>query len=473
MITAPILLLLWMQVQAPATGVCVGDGAVDCWLAKGLASAFGAEIETDDARKQTLLEDAASDFEQALALDPSRGATLNNLAQVDAGLGRDADARQLFERAVALDVPLRPFYRRNFGDFLAARGEWDRAIDQYRGALEEQLSDLQAHESLMAVLSQHRPEAIPDYLRFLLDRSQWILAGEVALSRLQAMPTEEYLSFLAASRAGQTTSPDQLLPQSVVDVLQSLAGHPQLGEGARELLALREGGDFDPASFSWWAERPGPSQVFRSLARSFGDSQRQAGRAASAKDYYQLAVLLTQEEPDLVSFRRMLELPSAIEDVQSIDRLASWNERSLRKHGAPSRTDLYRYRHDLGLHYASLKKWADCGCPTSGIYQLELAIPSADITKCPEDDPPFDPRIYFELARGYLATGRDSEASQVLSEVGGAMAAHCEESAGQILSVTIPAGPGRTEPTSAHPDDTTFEPILRDFRTEPPRPPCL
>jgi tetratricopeptide (TPR) repeat protein len=476
MTAAPILLLLWMQVQAPASDVCMGDGAVDCWLAKGLASAFRAETEMDGVKKKALLEDAASDFGQALALDPSRGAALNNLAQVDADLGRDADAQRFFERAVALsapNAPLRPFYRRNFGDFLAARGQWDRAIDEYRGTLEEQLSDVQAHESLMAVLAQRRPEAIPDYLRFLLDRSQWVRAEEAALSRLQAAPTEEYLSLLAEARAGQTTPPDQLLPQPVADVLAGLTGD-RVGEGARELLALREGGDFDPASFSWWAERPGPRQAFRSLARSFGDTQRQAGRVASAGDYYRLAVLLTEEEPDLVSFRRMLELPSAIEDVQTLDRLATWNERSLRKHGARSRTDLYQYRHDLGLHYASLKKWEDCGCPTSGIYQLERAIPSApstDITKCPEGDPPFDPRIYFELARGYLATGRDSEAIQVLSEVGGAMAAHCEESAGQILSAPIPGGPGRTEPTSARPEETIFEPILRDFRTEPPRPP--
>lgn len=472
MTAAPILLLFWMQVQAPAAEVYAGDGAVDRWLAKGLASALGAQVETDGVRKKALLEDAASAFGQALALDPDRGAALNNLAQVDAELGRNDEAERLFERAVALDVPLRPFYRRNFGDFLAARGQWDRAIEQYRGTLEEQLSDLQAHESLIAVLSQHRPDAIPEYLRFLLDRGQWIWAEEVALSRLQATPTEEYLSFLAEARAGQTSPPDQLLPQPVVDVLRPLTGHPQVGEGARELLALREGGDFDPASFSWWAERPGPRQAFRSLARSFGDTQRQAGRAASAGDYYRLAVLLTPEEPDLVSFRRMLDLPSATEDVQALDRLASWNERNLRKSRGKSRADVYRYRHDLGLHYASLKKWEDCGCPTSGIYHLERAIRLADVTGPPSGDLPFDPRIYFELAWGYLATDRASEASEVLSEVVDAMEAHGLEPVGQILSTMIPTGPGRTEPSSVRPEEPTFEPILRDFTTEPPRPPC-
>jgi tetratricopeptide (TPR) repeat protein len=472
MTAAPLLLLLWMQVEVLATETRAGEGAVDFWLSKGLASAFEAEIETDATSKQPLLEEAASAFERALELDPSRGAALNNLAQVDADLGRDEEAERLFKRAVALDAPLRPFYRRNFGDFLAARGQWDRAIDQYRATLEEQISDLQAHESLVAVLSQHRPDAIPVYLRFLLDRGQWLWAEEVALSRLKAAPSEEYLSFLAEARAGQTTPPDQLLPPAVVDVLEALTDQPQTGEGAKELLVLREGGDFDPARFSWWAERPGPRQAFRSLARSFGDSQRQAGRFASAGDYYRLAVLLTPQEPDLVSFRRMLELPSATEDVQALDRLALWNERNLRGSGGESRAEVYRYRHDLGLHYASLKKWKDCGCPTSGIYHLERAIRLAGVTESPESDLPFDPRIYFELAWGYLATGRDTEATEVLSEAVTAMEAHGLAPVGQILSTMIPTGPGRTEPSSVRPEETPFEPILRDFTTEPPRPPC-
>jgi tetratricopeptide (TPR) repeat protein len=468
MTAAPLLLLLWLQ--APAATVCQGDGAVDCWISKGLESALAAEAQAD--RKQALLESAASAFEQALKLDPNRGAALNDLAQVDAELGRDAEAETLFGRAVALEeTALRPFYHRNFGDFLAARGEWDRAIAQYRATLDEQLSDLQAHQSLVDVYSQHRPELIPEYLRFLLDHGQPIRAEEVAVSRLQAAPTEEYLAFLAEARAGQAATADELLPPAVVELLRTLAGRPGIGEGARELLLLREGGDFQPASFAWWAERPGPRQAFRSLARSFGDSQRQAGRDASAGDYYQLAVVLTPEEPDLVSFRRLLELPSATEDVGTLDRLASWNERALKEHGAPSRTELYRYRHDLGLHYASLQRWADCGCPTSAVYHLELAIRLDDVTGPPGGDPAFDPHIYLELATGYLTLDLDEEASMVVGDLFDALVDHGLEPVEQILSTTIPTRPDWTGPETGHPKDPIFEPILRDFTTPPPRPP--
>jgi tetratricopeptide (TPR) repeat protein len=478
MTAVPILLGFWMLAQAPLAESCAGEGAVDCWLAAGLTRVFASKVEVDPARRQTLLNEAAQAFEQALALDPVGGAALNNLAQVDADLGRDSDAEPLFERAVALDDPLRPFYRRNFGDFLAARGQWDRAISQYRATLEEQISDLQAHESLTAILSQHRPESIPDYLRFLLDRGQVIWAEEVALSRLQAAPTEEYLSFLAQARAEQGTPPDELLPEAVVDILKTLIDQPRIGEGAKELLLLREGGDFEPSSFSWWADRggakgaagPSPRQAFRSLARSFGDSQRQAGRAASARDYYQLAVLLAPEEPDLVSFRRMLELPSATEDVQTIDRLADLTERNV--WNGTSRTEVYRYRHDLGLHYAGLQRWMRCLCPTSAIFQLEKAVRLVDVTGPPGSDPPFDPRIYFELAWGYLATDRASEASAVLHDVAEIFEDRGEP-AGHILSTVTPAGPDRASDSDfGQPNEPIFEPMLRDFTTPPPRPPC-
>jgi tetratricopeptide (TPR) repeat protein len=470
MTAASILLALWLQ------GACAGEGAFDCWLAEGLAGALAAEPETDAVRKNARLEAAASDFREALKVAPDRGrgAALNNLAQVLADLGRDAEAEPLFEQAAASEDPLRPFYRRNYGDFLASRGRWEGAVGQYRAGLEEQLSDQEAHESLVRLLVQHRPGAIPEYLRFLLERGQVVWAGEVALDRLQADPTEEYLSLLAEARAGQTTAPDQLLPRDVVDVLAGLTGD-RVGEGARELLALREGGDLDPAGFSWWAERPGPRKAFRSLARSFGDSQRQAGRAASAGDYYRLAVLLTPEEPDLVSFRRMLDLPSATEDARTLDRLAVWNERSLRK-SRPARAEVYRYRHDLGLHYAAQGKWQECRCPTSGLYQLERAVDLDDVVGPPDGDPPFDARLYIRLAELYLAAGRPQEAARALHRLVDRYTDLGLGPEADILSSAIPpeTGGDPDPDVTGSATDALDDPVvpLRDFTTRPPRPPA-
>jgi tetratricopeptide (TPR) repeat protein len=468
MTAVPLLLLLWMQEP------CAGEGEVDCRISRGLESAVAAELETDTVRKNAFLGDAASDFQEALKLEPDMGAALNNLAQVLADLGRDAEAEPLFKRAIASEDPLRPFYRRNYGDFLASRGRWESAVDQYRAVLEEQPTDRQAHDSLVDLLSRHRPDAIPGYLRVLLDRRQVVWASEVALSRLREEPTEEYLSLLAEAQAGQATPPEQLLPREVVEVLEALARDRQVGEGARELLALNEGGDFDPAGYTWWAERPDPRRAFRSLARSFGDSQRQAGRVASAGSYYRLAVLLTREEPDLVSFRRMLDLPSATEDPETVNQLAVWNEQSLRK-SRPERAEVYRYRHDLGLHYAALGRSGDCRCPTSGIYQLERAVQLGDVAGPPDGDPPFDARVYIRLAELYLGAGRPEAAAQALRSLAGAYSDQGMGAEAGIAGLAVPAEPAAdtgsdlTRSTNGVSGDPLVP--LRDFTTEPPRPP--
>ncbi|HEX3129717.1 MAG TPA: tetratricopeptide repeat protein [Thermoanaerobaculia bacterium] len=445
-------LLLALLVQTP----CSGEGAFECWLSRGLESVAAEK-----------LEDAEHAFRKAFELEPDRGEALNDLAQVLADLGRDAEAEPFFKQVVSLKDPLRPFYRRNYGDFLSARGRWEDAARQYRAALDERPADYQTHESLAALLSEHSPEALPEYLHFLLNRGQAVWAGEVALVRLQEEPTEEYLALLAEARAGQTIPPDQLFPPPVVEVLGKLNG-----EGARELLALGEGAR-DPSAFSWWAERPGPRKAFRSLARAFGDSRRQAGWKASAGDYYRLAVLLTPDEPDLVSFRRMLDLPSATDDPRALDRLALWNERVLGR-SRPERSEVYRYRHDLGLHYAALGKWQECRCPTSGIYQLERAVHLADVAGPPDGDPPFDARIYIRLAELYLAAGRPDAAAQALQQLGQAYEDQGLQTESDILSISVPHDVSKgSEPGTLSPADILGDPPvpLRDFTTEPPRPP--
>jgi hypothetical protein len=157
--------------------------------------------------------------------------------------------------------------------------------------------------------------------------------------------------------------------------------------------------------------------------------------------------------------------------VRTLDSLSSWNERVLRKSGAPSRTELYRYRHDLGLHYASLQRWQDCGCPTSAIYHLELAIRLDDVTGSPSGDPAFDPEIYFELVKGYLHLGLDDKAGEIFDDLFDGLEDHDLDQVAQILSDTTPVRPDGTGPESLHSDEPIFEPVLRDFTTPPPRPP--
>jgi tetratricopeptide (TPR) repeat protein len=415
--------------------------------------------------------------------DREHGSILNNLAQVDAELGLDEEARQRFEQAIALSDSLEAFYHRNYADFLAGRGEEGRAAEHYRQTLEREPDDLQAHQALMSILSRQRPEAIPEYLWFLIGRGQPLWAAEAALERLgegATEPSQAYLTILAGSLAEQVYLPEEIRSAGAAEVLTVLSGRPGLAEGAREILRLHAGEDFDPASYRWWAERgepdsgsgPSPRQVFRHLIRSLGEAQKRAERFDSAREYFRLAVLLTREESDLEAFRMMLSLPSVVEDVAVVDRLAEWNEQVVRETN-PKQSDLYFYRHDLGLLYGFLKHWEGEG-PASGIYQLSRATQIGGIgpPDGPRDTPTFDARLYSRLAAGYSDTGKPEQARRTLYALVDAYRSHGMSAEAEVLLAMLESGQGRRPLLDRRRDVFDDPPLqLRDFTTEPPSEP--
>ena len=420
------LAALLLPLQAGFSQDCAGSGEekLTCWFRQGLDLQSQAADATEP-QKSALLQSAALAYEKALALDPNRGATLNNLAEVYAGLGRDADAERLFNRAVALQEPLRPFYHRNFGDFLVHRGDWQRAAQSYRATLEENPGDRQAHISLMEILSQQSPQALPDYLSFLIRKGQVLPAEEEALNRLEASPgvqEAEYLTILVSSLAEQSYQPEEFASSRAAQVLKSLSDQAEIGEGAREILRVNEGQDLRPASYAWWAKQASPRREFRHLIRSLAESQSKAARYDLARSYLRLSVNLTQAEPDLAASWMLVNLPNAGEDLPAIDSIATMNEGLLR---AANQADIRLYRHDLGLYYGFLKHWRGDGA-SSGIYQLSKAIHAGGVEPLsgPPNTPVFDARLYTRLSAGYTETGKPDRARQTLFELVDAFRAH-------------------------------------------------
>ncbi len=462
-----------------------------------------AESTTDQARIARLGE-AAGLYERALAIDPHSGGALNNLAQVYAGLGRDADAERIFERAVALDVRLRPFYNRNYADFLAHREDWTRAEEHYRKALEDAPDDLQAHESLVAVLSGHRPEGVPEYLWFLIGHGQMLWAEEEALKRLEQ--GTEYLTILIASLAEQSYRPEEFSASPAAQALRSLSERSDAGEGAREVLRVHEGQDFEPASYRWWAEKsqtseifvgePTPRQAFRHLLRTLGEAEQKAERDDAARRYFQLSILLTPAEPDLAAFRMLVSLPTSREEVAAIDHMAEWNERLLPHEPSPAiaplvktegwqqalsrqantatPADLYLYRHDLGLLYSFFSRWDGEG-PASGIYQLSRATQMGRVgpPDGPPDTPTFDARIYTRLAAGYTETGRPEQARRTLVSLVDAYRSQGLEDEAKAVQWALNSSQGRRHLPNRRREVFDDPPLqLQDFTTQPPsRPP--
>jgi tetratricopeptide (TPR) repeat protein len=465
---------LLLPLRAGLSQSCSGGGEEElaCWFRGGLDLQSQADEAKEPPQKIALLQGAARAYEKALSLDPNRGATLNNLAQVYAGLGRDADAEGLFERAVVLKETLRPFFHRNFGDFLILRGDWQRAAESYRATLEENPGDRQAHASLVEILSQHRPAALPEYLSFLIGKGQILQAEEEGLNRLEMGPgvqATEYLTIVVASLAEQSYRPEEFSSSRAAQVLKSLSDQAEIGEGAREVLRLHEGKDFRPESYRWWAERPIPRREFRHLIRSLGEAQRKANRYDLARSYLRLSVFLTQAEPDLAAFRMLVNLPTAGEDIAAIDAMAETNETLLP--GSPAAlADVILYRHDLGLFYGFLRHWKGEG-PSSGIYQLSRAIRMGGVGQLdgPPDTPVFDARLYTRLAAGYTDTGKPERSRQTLLDLVEAYRSHDMRAEADALQAMLTSGRGRYRPFDRRREAFDDPPLLlRDFTTQLP-----
>jgi tetratricopeptide (TPR) repeat protein len=467
---------LLLPLRAGLSQDCAGSGEekLTCWFHQGLdlQSQAGEGIESP---KSALLQSAALAYEQALALDPNRGATLNNLAQVYAGLGRDADAERLFVRAVALKDPLRPFYHRNFGDFLVHRGDWQRAAKSYRATLEENPGDRQAHTSLVEILSQHSPQAVPETISFLIRKGQVLPAEEEALNRLEmgnATQGVEYLTILVSSLAEQSYLPEEFASSRAAQVLKSISDQAEIGEGAREVLRVNEGQDLRPGSYSWWAKPPIPRREFRHLLRSLAESQSKAAHYDLARSYLRLSVDLTQAEPDLAASWMLVNLPTAGEDVAAIDAMVERNERLLPRSPA-TQAEVRLYRHDLGLYYGFLKHWQGAG-PSSGIYQLSKAIHAGGVDPLsgPPNTPVFDARLYTRLSAGYTETGKPDRARRTLFELAEAFRSHGMDREADALLAMLGGGHNRHRPPDRR-RETFDDPALslRDFTTERPGPP--
>jgi tetratricopeptide (TPR) repeat protein len=478
----------------------------------GLSLQEQADEAADPPSRSAKLGEAASFYGRAAELNPERGAILNNLAQVYADLGREAEAEQLFERAVVLKEPLRPFFHRNYGDFLIRRGDWERAAENFRQTLEEKPDDRQAHTSLVEILSQHHPETLPEYLWFLIGKGQMLQAEGEVLDRLETGKAlkdqrQEYLTILVVSLAEQSYLPEEFSSSRAARVLKLLSDEPDIGEGAREVLRLHEAQDFHPESYRWWAEadqgsrifvgQPAPRQDFRQLVRALGETYRKVEHYDMARNYFRLSILLTPAEPDLVAFRMLVTLPSSSEDIAAIDRMAegterqpgltssrppnltgfgettAWQQVLSRQASTATQADLYFYRHDLGLFYGFLNHWEGEG-PASGIYQLSQATHMGGVgpPDGPPDTPTFDARIYTRLASGYDHLHNQPQARQTLKDLVAAYRDQGMTAEANALEAMLNSGWSPRRPPQRRRevfDDPPFS--LRDFTTQPPGPP--
>jgi tetratricopeptide (TPR) repeat protein len=488
-----------VQPQPSPLPDCAGsrEEQIECWFQRGLDYQQQAEREGKGGERERLLEAAKDAYLQAYKIDNGRGGVLNNLAVVLSLLGgtnNDEEARKLFEKAVGLDHRLRPFFRRNYADFLRSRGKFEEAVHLYRETLDEEPDDYQAYQSLKDIFKNNpdvRQRLLPEILWFLADKGQLTWTEETSLQELQSpgRPPEwrrEMLAILAFALGKDAYLPSELAESPSGKTLRMLTDDPDVGPGAREILQLHAGERLDPDQYSWWSAqprentlapgRPAPLAAFQNLIRGLGSSSEKTGSSDQAERYFKLSALLDPETPDVVASDRLANLAVKSGRTADLELVVARNEPLLNRPDARGGLEVYRYRQHVGLLFGTHGRWGNENTPVSAIYQLarakelteKILIPNAPGS--PVND--FDVRVYTHLAAGYGAISQPEKGGHTLRELVRAFEAQGLKKEAAALQAVLNGRQTRGNLPNRRPkvlDDPPFR--LQDFTTGPPQGP--
>jgi tetratricopeptide (TPR) repeat protein len=473
---------------------CAGsrEAQLECWFRRGLADQERAEEEPSGEERRRLLEASKDSYLRAYELDSQSGGVLNNLAVVLSLLGgekNDAAAREYFEKAVRLDHRLRPFYHRNYADFLRDRKDYDGAVSHYRAALNEEPQDYQAYQSLMGLFAdnpEQRQERLPEILWFLAGKGQIAWSEETALQELRrpGLPPEwrrEMLTILAFSLGNDAYLPAEFAGSPSGKALNELANDPEVGPGAQEILQLHAGERLDPDRYPWWNSQPrqalstggtAPLEAFQNLIRGLGASSEKTGDSRQAERYLLLSALLATDKADVVASDRLADLGANTGRIVSVQTVVERNEPALKLLGAEGGLDVLRYRQDVSLLLGNHGILGNENTPFSAIYQFarakelteKILLPRAGGS--PVKD--FDARMYTRLAEGYGATHQPEKAGQTLQELVGAFEVQGLKKEANALLAVLNSGQRSRRPTDRRREFLDDPPQSRDFTTQPP-----
>jgi tetratricopeptide (TPR) repeat protein len=244
----------------------------------------------------------------------------------------------------------------------------------------------------------------------------------------RAAIAQQLVVVLAAALAEQSYPPERFAEErpATAKALQEVAARWDVSEGARTLLELHVGEAFSREQYRWWLETEvppadasgpaaatgqSPRDVFRSLARSLAGRELLAGRLARAEDYFVLAAQFDPRRKDLLAGRGVAETAARTGQPGKLYEVAAWTEERL---GDTRSTDVYDYRHDLGLVFTWL--WREGGhgrkALDSAVFQLSRAAELADDRVDDHAESGFDARVYSYLTEGYVAVGDAAHANQ-------------------------------------------------------------
>lgn len=428
------------------------DAATRSRLAFDLALTYQLEGEAK-GNDRRFLEKALVLYSEVLAVRPASAATLCNQARAHARLGNWPQAEARYAEAAALEGPDQPFYQRKQAEYLAERGEWQKAAPLYEAIALARPESREAHE----VLLRHYREvsagnAVRAYLWRLVEAGEGERAAEAAVDELErsgaSLDLQASSDLLAIAASGESQSlidPEAFLASPLAKRLADLSDHPAAGQGAKELLvavgSAREPGSPEELALrlGWWRSVPPRAKgdpprgvwapdAMRSLLLSLGRWHAQNGRPGLAETYLRTAIILVAGRADPGALRALLDLFVANNELDGVEKvLGEFEDRLFEAKGQAYRNsdlaEIYRFHTTLGSLYGYLasqgkRSWGASGDVRSAVFQLERALEvgrELDQQQAPgaAKHLHLEPSTVEYLARAYEATGQKARSTAV------------------------------------------------------------
>jgi tetratricopeptide (TPR) repeat protein len=376
---------------------------------------------------------AIAAYEHAIAVEPSYGAALNNLALLLSRSGEVVRAAALLEKAIALTDPRRPLYLNNYAAVSEKAGNIDAARRAYAQLAAAQPDNVDAQLHSIRLLDDPRRMAVQ--LKKLASRGEVGAAQSLALDllagRFDAAGKRALLSIVAGTLAAQHIDPRQFASLPVSAKLESLRGDPLVADGIAELVLLY-GGTVDPARYRWWRS-PAPDERFAALIRDIGQTTNDKRQAEA---YFKLA-LEYSGGTDADAFVELADLYYAQNRIADLDALASRAAKSNSAGSADYAAD-YRLHVALGTIYAYLQRW------TPAIVQLsEAGRAAVDYNRAVKWGPriPNDPKTIELLATAYEKSGDVARSHSIRVDAAAAFVAEGRKTAARGLVKPFTANP--------------------------------
>jgi tetratricopeptide (TPR) repeat protein len=373
-------------------------GLAEAHFYLGLTDQQQAGAGVEEARRLALLESALVHYREALAKGPESAGILNNLARVQASLGRTNAALMALSRAVELNDSRRGFYAENYADLLLQAGRWRDACRLYAMVAGEQPQNRSVHRKMVDACVQQGPDLLAWYLWELAEAGQVAQVLDSALGVMRnpvwsRAQREELMGLVAHGLSRKNETLEEFWGTAAARALRELSEDPVVGEGVKGLLHLYEPGALDARRIRWWTrlvragEEPRrgrwPFESFLGLVRSLGERAGVEGQMERQEAYWLLAVGAKPGAPDPEALWLLANHYSDRREVRKLDALMQQHEVGIfqgkgEAYSTSQTEKIYRYHMALGVIYSQLDRWKSSRQVDSALFQLQRAMETAD-----------------------------------------------------------------------------------------------